>query len=217
MIWYACYGSNMDLDRFLKYIQGGKLNVNGKVKTYEACQIDTGKPRAEEPYIIQRRFYFAKKSKTWSIEQESGVLIKHGVGFISTKSNKRSKTYGKLYLISKDQFTHLFALENGKENAKNVSINYEFLQTNKTLEFESGFYNQIVLLAENYKGYPILTFTNKEINPPNLPMKEYLELISKGLQKTHNLTEDEIVEYFKKCKVSSSKTKLRNLLNFEKK
>ncbi len=217
MIWYACYGSNMDLDRFLKYLQGGKLAVNGVEKKYNACPTDRERPRGEEPYIIQRRFYFAKESKTWSRTNESGALEKFGVGFVSTKSNKRSLTHAKLYLISKDQFTHLFALENGKENATNVSIDYAWFQNNKTLEFDSGFYNQIVLLAEDYKGYPILTFTNKQINPPNLPMKEYLELISKGLQKTHNLSQDEILEYFKKCKVSYSKSELRTLIKIEKK
>jgi hypothetical protein len=145
MIWYACYGSNMDLDRFLKYIQGGQLTVNGVKRDYTACPTDTSSPKHSEPYSIDRKFFFAKKSKT---------LNEHGVGFISNKKNNKSKTFGKLYLISEAQFSHLFAQENGRETAK---INYEMLLKKGALDFDYNFYNRIILLDKNYKGHPILT------------------------------------------------------------
>ncbi len=192
MIWYACYGSNMDETRFLKYIQGGDLTVNGKTIPYTACPTDTNSPRESEPYLINRRFYFAKKSqKTWN---------GHGVGFISTKCNSRSLTYAKLYLISRDQFNHLYESEN---NGNTYLIDYDALQRDGILDFQRGFYNRIIQLKDNYKGYPILTFTNSQVPPknrPNAPMAEYVELISNGLRITHNLTDEDIARYIKKAK-----------------
>jgi len=82
MIWYACYGSNMDLDRFLKYIQGEQLTVKGEIKNYKGCPGDKSLPQNSEPYLIGRRFFFAKESKTWN---------KYGVGFISNKEIRKVK------------------------------------------------------------------------------------------------------------------------------
>lgn len=189
MIWYACYGSNMDSGRFLIYIQGGNLVVNGTNRPYDACQKDSSPPRDSEPYIIRRRFYFAEKSKTtWN---------GHGVGFISNKPNSRSVTYAKLYLISKHQFNHLFEQENAG-NPRN--INYKDLEKNRKLDFPTGFYNRIIQLKDSYKNYPILTFTNKRNLQKNNPMDEYVQLISNGIKATHNLSDKDILRYIKKAK-----------------
>ncbi len=204
MVWYACYGSNMDLNRFLIYIQGGQLVINGQVKTYRACENDIQPPINSEPYLIQRRFYFAKESGTWN---------NRGVGFISAKSNKRSLTYARLYLISKNQFSHLFASENGRRTS---TINYEQLCNTKLLDFDYNFYNRVLQLNENYKGYPIITFTNKDVLPLNYPMDEYLRLISNGLKITHKLSNKDIAEYFSKSKIGLSRKTILTILNPDK-
>jgi hypothetical protein len=197
MIWYACYGSNMNFNRFLKYIKGGQLIVNGETKEYKACLTDKLPPRQSEPYLINRRFFFAKESKTWN---------KHGVGFISNKRNKKSKTLGKLYLISKAQFSHLFAQENGRGASK---IDYENLLSNGILDFDYNFYNRIVILNKDYKGYPILTFTNKSTLPTNKPHFEYAQLIKNGLMLTHNLTSQEAIDYLSKKGTGAKKSDLK--------
>lgn len=196
MIWYACYGSNMDLERFLKYIQGGQLNVNGNIKNYKACPTDNSLPQNSEPYLIDRKFFFAKESKTWN---------KHGVGFISNKRNKKSKTFGKLYLISEAQFSHLFALENGRETAK---ISFDKLSKLGILDYGYNFYNRIVLLDKNHKGFPILTFTNRENPKTNKPHPEYAQLITSGLKLTHKLTINEAVDYLSKKGTGATKKEL---------
>ncbi|OJY88663.1 MAG: hypothetical protein BGP13_17300 [Sphingobacteriales bacterium 40-81] len=197
MVWYACYGSNMDFDRFLKYIKGGQLIVNGATKVYKACPTDTLPPRQSESYSINRRFFFAKESTTWN---------KQGVAFISNKKNKKSKTFGKLYLISKDQFSHLFA----QENQRNVvEIDYAMLLRNDFLDFDYNFYNRIVILNKNYKGYPILTFTNKSTLPTNKPHFKYAQLIIYGLKQTHNLTSKEAISYLSKRGTGAKKIDLK--------
>jgi hypothetical protein len=200
MIWYACYGSNMDLDRFLKYIQGGQLTVNGKIKNYKACPVDKSLPQNSEPYLIDRKFFFAKESNTWN---------KHGVGFISNKRNKKSKTFGKLYLISEAQFSHLFAQENGKETA---IINFEKLSKKGKLDYNYNFYNRIVQLNKNYKGYPILTFTNRDSPTTNKPHPEYARLIASGLKLTHSLKNLEVVDYLSKKGTGAKKKELMNVI-----
>lgn len=201
LIWYACYGSNMDLDRFLKYIQGGQLTVNGEIKNYKACTTDTSLPKNSEPYLIDRKFFFAKESKTWN---------KSGVGFISNRKNKKSKTFGKLYLISKVQFSHLFAQENAKKTAK---IDFDKLSKLGILDFDYNFYNRIVQLDKNYKGFPILTFTNKDNLTTNKPHLEYAQLISNGLKLTHKLTSKESVDYLSKKGTGAKKKDLIKVIH----
>lgn len=201
MVWYACYGSNMDSGRFSKYIQGGQLIVNGVVKDYSPCPVDASPPQQSEPYSIDRRFFFAKKSKTWN---------QHGVGFISNKRNKRSKTFAKLYLISESQFSHLFAQENGRQTSH---INYKQILNNGYLDFEYNFYNRILLMDENYAGFPILTFTNKSNLTTTKPMSEYVNLISNGLKLTHGLSNKEVFDYLGKNGSGVRKKDLKKMLD----
>ncbi len=201
MVWYACYGSNMDLDRFLKYIQGGQLTVNGEIKNYSPCPTDTSLPKNSESYLIDRKLFFAKESKTWD---------KHGVGFISNRKNKKSKTLSKLYLISEAQFSHLFAQENGREKA---IIDFDKLSKLGILDFAYNFYNRIVELDKNYKGFPILTFTNKDNITTNKPHSEYAELILSGLKLTHKLTSKEALEYLSKKGTGAFKKDLIKMID----
>jgi hypothetical protein len=190
----------MDSDRFLKYIQGGELVINGRVKTYTACPDDINSPEAEEPYLLNRGFYFGGTSGTWN---------NHGVGFISPRQNSRSIGYSKIYLISNAQFNHLFALENGRTT---VNINYdEFKRSSKT-NFDFRLYNQIILLNANYKGHPILTFTNSKRIQANAPMPDYIKLIANGLRLTHDLSNKKIIQYFSKANVGITNKELNKIL-----
>lgn len=203
LVWYACYGSNMDLNRFMKYIKGGCLP--NRVDPYLPCPTDIKSPRKKEKYIINRRFYFAKGSKTWSTKDANGNIIKkHGVGFISNKLNIKNRTYARLYLISKDQFRHLFEQENARDTP--CTINYAEIKKNKKQDFNylrtgnEWFYGRIIQLERYYKGYPILTFTAQKEFPKNKPMPAYVKLISAGIKKTHKVSNAEIAAYMRKAK-----------------
>jgi len=201
MIWYACYGSNMDYERFIKYIQGGRLIVNNKTKEYKPCPTDVKPPEQSEPYTIDRRLFFAKESNTWN---------QHGVAFISNKRNKKSKTFAKLYLISEDQFLHLFAQENGRLNAR---IDFEQLFQNEYLDFDYSFYNRILVIEKDHKGFPVLTFTNKSKLLPNKPFVEYASLIINSLISTHNITIKEAFDYIARNETDAWKKDLKVKLN----
>ena len=94
-IWYLCYGSNINIDRFMIYIDGDK---NGLFAHKEGC-LDHSKPIDSKPYIIRRRIYFAKHSGKWN----------GGVAFLNYRS--LGKTYGKIYKIKKSQFIDIFKQE----------------------------------------------------------------------------------------------------------
>ena len=94
-VWYLCYGSNINIDRFMMYINGDK---NGHFAHKEGCQ-EHSKPIDSKPYIIRRRIYFAKHSGKWN----------GGVAFLNYRS--LGKIYGKIYKIKKSQFLDIFKQE----------------------------------------------------------------------------------------------------------
>ena len=76
-VWYACFGSNINKERFMRYI--GRC-------------LDNTPPKAEKPYIIKHPVYFAKESVKWDGK---------GVAFLDT--SKKGVCYGKIYLITAEQ------------------------------------------------------------------------------------------------------------------
>ncbi len=201
LIWYACYGSNIDETRFLAYLQGGKLvTYNGHIKSYQGCIQDTSKPRDARPFLLNRKLFFGEESSTWNY---------HGVAFISNRKNLKSKTFSKIYLISKAQFNHLFANENGRKTA---SVDYDSLLKRGYLDFDFRFYNRVLLIDKSYKGYPIITFTNSQRLVFKKPCEEYITYIAKGIISTHRISTETCVDYFLKNKIGRSKRKFISLI-----
>ena len=95
IVWYFCYGSNINTNRFMKYITGDK---DGHYADKEGC-LDQTKPIDSKPYTIRRRIYFAKHSGKWN----------GGVAFLNYRS--LGKVYGKIYKIKKSQFLDIYKQE----------------------------------------------------------------------------------------------------------
>ena len=114
LVWYASYGSNLKKSRFMCYIQGG--NPEGTTKIYEGCN-NKQPPRKDKSIIIPHELYFSKQSSTWENK---------GVAFITIKRNESSITYGRMYLITKQQFMEVVRQENGIcPNDSSININFE--------------------------------------------------------------------------------------------
>lgn len=94
-VWYLCYGSNINIKRFMIYINGDK---NGTFAESGGCR-DKSEPVDFKPYIIRRRLYFAKHSGEWN----------GGVAFLNYRS--LGKVYGKIYKIKKSQFMDVLKQE----------------------------------------------------------------------------------------------------------
>ncbi len=183
-VWYASYGSNILEDRFHCYILGGQ--PKGAKKTNPGCT-DKTLPIAKEEVSINHQLYFAKHAKGW----DAG-----GVGFINTKFNDNIQTYGRMYLITVDQFIEVVKQENNFKGELRIDLQ-QAKEKGSLVVKENSWYGNLLYLGDQ-KGHPIFTFTNERklteaINPPS---EQYLLTIMNGLKETYNLSEIKLKEYF---------------------
>lgn len=202
-VWYACYGSNLLEARFHCYIEGGQ--PQGATRIYTGCR-DKTLPTESKPIQLDHELYFAKSSKTWN----GG-----GVAFVKPERDVSKTTYGKRYLITRDQFTELVKQEIGFEGP--LQLDLEKAKENGGLLFDKdAWYGQLLYLGDE-AGCPIFSFTNHqtlsdEINPPD---EAYLSTIIKGLKSCYALSPEEVQDYFSETlgiKGFSVETDLKNLL-----
>lgn len=99
-VWYACYGSNINIDRLMIYINGDK---NGKFGYTNGCG-DKTRPLDAQPYIFDCPIYFAKHSKRWN----------GGVAFLDYEH--AGSSYGKIYKLKMSQFKDVLKQEQGSKS-----------------------------------------------------------------------------------------------------
>lgn len=110
-VWYACYGSNLSKERFMKYIR---------------CCTDKTPPSEDRPFLFRHPIYFAKSASNW----QNG-----GKAFLDDSSV--GMTYGRAYKITRDQYEEIKQFE-GADYTKNLSLGeidgipvYSFTDTQK--------------------------------------------------------------------------------------
>ena len=87
-VWYACYGSNINKTRFMRYINN--------------CE-DTTEPTEAKPFTFPYDMYFAASSQIWEGK---------GVAFVD--DTKPGMAYGKIYKITREQFDTVKKAEGSK-------------------------------------------------------------------------------------------------------
>ncbi len=158
-IWYVAYGSNMLYERFMHYINGGVCRFNQH--QYDGCR-DKTPPLAIRKKIIPYEMYIARQSESWH---------QSGVAFID--SHREGKTWGKMYLISGEQF---------KDVQKQEGVSW---------------YDTQLELGE-YLGIPIKTLTNAKRQKENNPSLGYQVVVEAGIRETYTeVPEEEILQYLK--------------------
>lgn len=183
-IWYASYGSNLLESRFLCYILGGL--PDGALKTNPGCT-DKTLPLDSKAITINSELYFAKRAKRW----DAG-----GVGFIDPELNTRVQTYGRMYLITTEQFVEVVKQEN--HLSEELPIDFQKAKDEGSLIVRAdSWYGKLLYLGDQ-KGHPIFTFTNESIlsNEINAPSEGYLLTLINGLKETYGLSETELIAYF---------------------
>lgn len=88
LVWYACYGSNINTERFMHYINGDKT---GKLSSKDGCK-DKSLPLEARAYTFKCPIYFAGESRRWT----------GGMAFLDYEAEGES--YGKIYKIKMNQF-----------------------------------------------------------------------------------------------------------------
>ena len=94
-VWYACYGSNINRDRFMYYINGDET---GRFSTTVGCA-NKEDPVEERKYVFKCPIYFAGLSKRWG----------GGMAFLDYEN--AGKSYGKIYKIKMSQFKDVLKQE----------------------------------------------------------------------------------------------------------
>ena len=191
-VWYACYGSNLNYDRFICYIEGG--TPKGSNKKDRGCRVNKKPPEKTDVITIPYTLYFARHSSKWDGS---------GVAFIGLAKDEKKRTLGKLYLITEDQFVDLFVQENGEKyesmlKKDKLSVNLEDIKKqNSKVIWESPWYGNIIYLGTGRDEIPIFTTTSsREERPYSRPNENYLYHVITGLKKPpYYLSNDEIVQY----------------------
>jgi len=189
LVWYACYGSNLLLNRFLCYIQGGE--ISGANMVYPGCR-DKTPPIMDKQIMIPHELYFSKESSIWE---------NLGVAFIKPIKDKNKMTLGRMYLISSEQFIEVVRQENGLSPLDDrLKIDFENLLQKDSMQIFANWYNTIVNLGSR-DDVPIFTFTSNwsetEIEL-NLPGHNYLKILIKGIKETAGWSDPEVVDYLLK-------------------
>lgn len=201
-VWYASYGSNINKERFLCYIKGGRPIGSDKVET--GCR-DTSLPLKESLFEMPHPLYFAKESARWGHQ---------GVAFIGLNPEKDNRTVSKKYLITQEQFLDILQQEN---NGLEIDIRLtEVIEKGSKVFRSNAWYGNILYLGES-EGYPVFTFTAPwDVTEVELkkPSSQYLSTIVTGLK--NYFLNDEIYHYFKdKAGIAAlySEEELLNVIN----
>ncbi len=183
-VWYASYGSNINQDRFLAYIFGG-IPPGGTVSEV-GCR-DQSMPMRAENVMIDFPMFFGKRSRRWDNK---------GVGFIDTTSDPERPTYGRMYLITKEQYLDVVRQEN---NDMTLEIDFDRLEQDGEFVIDSAkMYGKVLDVGEK-EGRPIYTFTHPDrIRDEEriAPSLTYLKVISAGIKEAFEISIEELVDYY---------------------
>ena len=144
-VWYACYGSNLCKERFMRYINN--------------CS-DRTPPVEDRPFLFDHNIYFAKTAHNW----QNG-----GKAFLDDSSD--GLAYGRIYKITKVQFEELKRQE-GADYTKKLDLGsidgipvYSFtdVQKNLPLHTPSREYFETILKGLN-ECYDNLLTDGEQIN-----------------------------------------------------
>lgn len=217
-VYYASYGSNLFVERFSAYIEGGQ--PEGSARADVGCR-DKTLPTENLPVALNGTIHYAGESKVWT----------GGPAFLDTSTS--GKSLGRAYRVTASQFEDVVAQECDYEvGSKNIDFN-KVIDEGKLVE--SGIYGTLVH-AGDYNNAPVFTFTSafttkqarsgkytispdgdlidkKDAKPieqkvegekvkdhwdvfSNAPAEAYKKKIAAGLKETHGLTDAQAEVYF---------------------
>lgn len=204
-VYYASYGSNLNRDRFMSYIEGGR--PPGSSRKYDGC-VDTTAPTDDIPIrFAGSRPHFALTSRVW----------RGGIAFIDAQKGESAVGLGRAYNISIEQFDQVVNQENGGLGKKAPAVPLdEALKTGRAVTGEGAY--ETVLHIGDYNGAPVLTFTapfstrdamvheghivRAGVKMPvrtNKPSAAYVRMIGGGLQETFGMDEVAQADYIRGC------------------
>ncbi|KGX84127.1 hypothetical protein [Pontibacillus marinus] len=180
-VWYASFGSNLFRERFLCYIEGGQPEGSNR---REVGSRDATLPVKDAPVSLPFSLYFAGYSDRWD----------GGAAFIDTHYNENADTWGRMYLITEEQFEDVIRQENG---ISDLSLDWSALRANGNTLVEKSDYGNLLYAGER-EGHPIFTFTHylpMEEREITVPSKRYLAMLIRGFLEAYTDTPEACVDY----------------------
>jgi len=170
VLWYASYGTNLDLARLTCYLAGG---------TPEGASLgcpgsrDPSPPRDDRALTLRGSVYFSWESPSWG----------GGVAFYDPEPvlAEHDRAAGRAYLLTTEQFSDVVAQEMHRPPGVDLDL-AELLETGTTAVGPGRY--ETLLTVGVIDGVPVVTFTSPasdvapELNPP---ADAYLATMGRGL------------------------------------
>ncbi|WP_165986797.1 histone deacetylase [Streptomyces sp. YIM 98790] len=183
LVWYAAYGSNMDLARLGHYLRGG----DGPGRSCPGCR-DPRPPRCSRPLLLPGGLYFATRSPVWG----------GGRAFYDPDHTGRP-TAARAHLITLAQFSDIAAQEMYREPGTDLDLRRVLAHGRARLG--PGRYETLVAAGEA-DGHPVLTFTAPwpaaEAEPVP-PAAAYLRHLGHGVAEAHGWDAERTGRYLAAC------------------
>ena len=178
-VWYASYGSNLSLDRFLCYLRGGR--PDGASRTFPGAR-DQSPPEDDRAVTLPGEMFFAWESPTWG----------GGIAFYDAEA--AGSTLGRAYLVTEQQFADVAAQEMHRMPGADLDLSHVLEHARH--EIGPGRYEALHLVGE-LEGAPVLTFTTPDPTAlqHNSPAPAYLRMITAGLREAHDVSDGDITAY----------------------
>lgn len=178
-VWYASYGSNLSRERFLHYLGGGR--PEGANRTYPGARDDT-QPADDRALTLPGEMFFAWESPTW------------GGGIAFYDADSPGPTLARAYRVSEQQFADVAAQERHELPGEDLDLSHVLEHSRHHLG--PGRYEALHLVGE-LDGLPVLTFTapDPSVLQRNSPTPAYLATLVTGLRETHDLSDEQIIDY----------------------
>ncbi|WP_432478919.1 histone deacetylase [Nocardioides sp. GXQ0305] len=179
-VWYAAYGSNLDPDRFGRYLLGG--SPPGATRTYPGTR--AGGPALDtRPFAMPGRLVFAWHSPTW----DGSIAFHDPTG--------EGEVLSTAYLLPTGTFSDVVEQEMWREPGADHDL-AEVLATGRQV-LGPGRYETLHLTGE-LDGRPVVTFSADDpaLLEPGRPAPAYLATMARGLRHAHRLEDDAIADYF---------------------
>lgn len=191
-VWYAAYGSNCDLDRFLTYLVGGP--IPGTDDRQEGVR-DPSAPQGDGPCRFDGQVVFTGHSPRWG----------GGYAFLGHDA-VASGALGRRHLITVGQLADVLEQENGRsptadspglgDRRERIAEAVASPTPGALTTVGPGAYDAIAAL-EPVDGVPVFTITRPsrpELLSSSAPSARYLSAIVGGLGEVHEIGPRAIAE-----------------------
>lgn len=187
LVWYVSYGSNLDRDRLLCYLQGGRPPAawRGNVGARDATP-----PRDDRAVTIPHALFFADVSHVWT----------GGVAFVDHEPDPGAATLARAFLITAGQLADVIAQESARPvGSIELHPHLDDLGDGGRVVIGSGRYDTVLGCGE-IDGIACVTFTGRTSmadTPFTTPAADYLSMVAAGLRAAHGLDDTAVVEYLR--------------------